>query len=442
MDKKNKMPLVGKIIIYAIVLITIFFAYQLYQKTNFNDFIKYETKVNTSEFVRDNDEKYNNERSYKINSPEYNDAMFAKKIKINKNTPYKVTCMVKTKNVQSNAQKVGAQISVQGTTEMSNSITGTQDWQKLELIFNSKNREELEIGFRLGGNLGESIGEAWFSNFSIEEGKRSEDSNWKFACIILKNTNVNINNKKININITENEIQDIRNTIKRFENCCQDISKGKMTATCDVFENDKPITELSYDENHGYYVSTENIEEQIKEVTDKDEYDHIFAIVKLGDEYHQNDIKINDWIGLGSMSYYEMGFSNIRLPNNSNSYIYRYNTRVNLFPEEVFLHEFLHSLEKNAIQYGFEIPELHDYEKYGYREEALIGQKRWYEDYMNKNINSTSGKIGLPSEIYKLKPTKNSEFRYSYKIDEFKQPQNIIEEIQEIIRKVINKFKK
>ena len=76
MDKKNKMPLVAKIIIYAIVLITIFFAYQLYQKTNFNDFIKYETKVNTSEFVRDNDEKYNNERSYKINSPEYNDAMF------------------------------------------------------------------------------------------------------------------------------------------------------------------------------------------------------------------------------------------------------------------------------------------------------------------------------------------------------------------------------
>lgn len=441
MENKEKNTIICRIIIFAIVIVILFFAYQIYQRTNFNDFIRYETKINTSEFVRDSDIKYNNERSYKIKSSEYNDAMFAKKIKLNKKTPYKVTCMVKTNNVQSNAENVGAQISIQGSTEMSKSITGTQDWQKIELIFNSKNREELEIGFRLGGNYGESTGEAWFANFTIEEGKQNKDNNWKFACIILKNTRVNINNNQVNINITENEIDDVKSIIKRFEDCCEVMSNGKMTAKSDIYESDNPITELSYDENHGYYVSTENIKEQIKEVLEKDEYDHIFAIVKLGDEYHQNDIQIKDWIGLGSMNYHEIGFSNIRLPNDSRSYIYKYNTRVNLFPEEVFLHEFLHTLERNAQDYGYERPELHDYEKYGYKEEPLIGQKKWYEDYMNKNINSIEGKIGLPSEIYILKPTKNSEFKYSYKIDEFKQPQNLIEEIQEIIRKLINKFK-
>ena len=45
------------------------------------------------------------------------------------------------------------------------------------------------------------------------------------------------------------------------------------------------------------------------------------------------------------MDYYGIGFSNIRLPNDSKSYIYKYDSRINAFPEEVFLHEFLHSLK-------------------------------------------------------------------------------------------------
>ena len=49
---------------------------------------------------------------------------------------------------------------------------------------------------------------------------------------------------------------------------------------------------------------------------------------------------MNDWIGLGSMDYYGIGFSNIRLPNDSESYIYKYNKRINTFPEEVFMHEY------------------------------------------------------------------------------------------------------
>ena len=89
------------------------------------------------------------------------------------------------------------------------------------------------------------------------------------------------------------------------------------------------------------------------------------------------------------MDYYGIVFSNIRLPNSSKSYIYKYDTRINTFPEEVFLHEFLHSLERTAKEYGYERPELHDYEDYGYKNETLIGQKRWYTDYMNKNIKNS-----------------------------------------------------
>ncbi len=141
------------------------------------------------------------------------------------------------------------------------------------------------------------------------------------------------------------------------------------------------------------------------------------------------------------MDYYGIGFSNIRLPNSSKSYVYKYNVRINQFPEEVFLHEFLHTLERNSEEYGYERPELHDYEKYGYENEAIIGQKRWYTDYMNKNIRTNSGYIGLPQEIYTLKPAKKSNFENSYKVEAFKEPENIIEEIRQIINNLVNKVK-
>ena len=142
------------------------------------------------------------------------------------------------------------------------------------------------------------------------------------------------------------------------------------------------------------------------------------------------------------MDYYGIGYSNIRLPNDSRSYIYKYDSRINTFPEEVFLHEFLHSLERNAGEYGYEIPALHDYEKYEYENEALTGQKQWYTDYMNKEIQTTNGNIGLPPEIYTLKPAKNSDFNYSYEIqDVFKEPENIIEEIIGIFSNLGRKIK-
>ena len=141
------------------------------------------------------------------------------------------------------------------------------------------------------------------------------------------------------------------------------------------------------------------------------------------------------------MDYYGIGFSNIRLPNDSRSYIYKYSTSINQFPEEVFLHEFLHSLERTAKEYGYDRPELHSYSKYGYRNEALIGQKRWYTDYMNKEIKGSDGYIGLPQEVYTLKPAKSVDFKYSYDMQSFKEPENIIEEIRGIFTNLSNKIK-
>ena len=225
---------------------------------------------------------------------------------------------------------------------------------------------------------------------------------------------------------------DIRNTIERFENSCNQLSEGKMTADCDIYEIQEPITSLSYDDEFGYYVAPEDVEKQIKDVINQHNYDHIFVVVRLGNEEYEDDIEIKDWIGLGGMDYYGIGFSNIRLPNSSKSYIYKYDSRVNQFPEEVFLHEFLHSLERTAKEYGYTIPALHDYKEYGYENEYLVGQREWYKDYMNQEIYTSNGYIGLPKEIYTLKPAKKSNFAYPFELEVYTEPQNIIEEIRGI----------
>lgn len=283
MEQNRKKHKISYFIAVAILLVILYFAYQYYQINNFNNFIRSESNVYVSHFIRDKDIKYNDKNSYKIESTQYNDAMFYKKVQVKKNQPYKVTCMVKTNQVEAkeNQSGVGAQISIEGTTERSVAISGTQDWQKIELIFNSKNREEVNVGFRLGGYLGEVKGEAWFSGFTIEEGMKEQNNNWRFACFIFKTTDVTINQKPIQLSVTQNDIKDITNTIKLFETSCKNLSNGKMTAKCDVYEIDTPLSSLSYDTEFGYFVSAEDVEGQIKDIIADNDYDHIFAIVRL-----------------------------------------------------------------------------------------------------------------------------------------------------------------
>lgn len=265
----NNKKILGKVI-YVItllfLLVILYFAYEYYQSNNFNDFIRSEKNLYTSKFKRDKETKYSQKSSYKISSDEFNDAMFYKEVQVEKNQPYKITCMVKTENVIPQEQQagIGAQISIEGSTERSIAIQGTNEWQKIELIFNSKNRDSINIGFRLGGNLGLAKGKAWFSDFKLEEGTTNSNNEWKFACFILKTTDVNLNGKEIKLQINNSDENDIKNTINRFETSCYTLSKNKMKAKCDIYEINTPLNELSYDEQFGYYVAPENVEAQIK----------------------------------------------------------------------------------------------------------------------------------------------------------------------------------
>ena len=142
------------------------------------------------------------------------------------------------------------------------------------------------------------------------------------------------------------------------------------------------------------------------------------------------------------MDYYGIGYSNIRLPNSSKSYMYKYDSRINTFPEEVFLHEFLHTLERNSAEYGYAVPALHDYKKYGYAEDSVDGLRKWYEDYMNKKIMNNGKYEGLPEEIYSLKPAKSKDFEYSYKLDKLDEPNTPREKLESVVYQIKRVFVK
>ena len=178
-------------IIIIIILVALFRTYKHYY---FNGFIKAVTTPEAmTELVRDSNIKYSEEDSYKITNEQYNDSVFYKEIEVEPNTPYRISCMVKTENVVSkNGKDSGAMIWIMDTNDHSVPISGTEDWQHIELIFDSKDKDKVQIAFRLGGNNSECTGTAWFTDFKLEKTIKHADTNWNIGCFILKNVNVNI----------------------------------------------------------------------------------------------------------------------------------------------------------------------------------------------------------------------------------------------------------
>ncbi len=431
------MKIIGKIfnvILYIILIVAIIKIYGYYKKNTMNDFYKAEEKQGLSAFGRDSEVKYSNMYSYKIESEKYNDAMLAKTVNVDKNTSYKVSCMVKTENVipEKNPSDSGVFVCIADTFEKSKSIVGTNDWQLIEFTFNSKNRNKLDIGFRLGGNEENCTGTAWFSDISLEKVATNRDNEWNFACFIIQNTNVSINKNgmthQINLQMKQTDIANTKSNMARFKTSAEELSNYNMKVKYDVIYINDTLTTLSYDQDNGYYVAPKDVKKFIDKYLEKKEYDHIFIVFKLEDELINSQ---TDWLGLGGMVYNGVGFSNIKVPISVNNFTYTYNSFYNTFPEEVFLHEFLHTLEKNNKDYGYGEIELHAYNYYGYKEEELIGLKNWYADYMQSNISYNNKKIGLSKELYSLTPPQLSDFKYSEKVEDvFKEPEGVIEVIK------------
>lgn len=101
-----------------------------------------------------------------VNNSE-NDARFIQTVKVKGNTVYKFSCYVKTDNVAGGA---GANIGFEEITDHSESVTGTSDWQLIEITGKTDAKQkEITVGLRLGGFGATSTGTAWFDDFKVVE---------------------------------------------------------------------------------------------------------------------------------------------------------------------------------------------------------------------------------------------------------------------------------
>ena len=298
---RKKDSFASKIISWIIFIVLLFVIYKLFGvfRTNyFNDFTKGESNLGISKFTRDSEIKYSKNRSYKIESQSQNNAAFYKEIDVVPNTPYKVTCFVKTENVipEKENSDGGANICLIEAPEISKSIVGTNQWQQIEMIFNSQNRKKVQIGFRLGGNTGTAKGTAWFSDFKVEKGLANDSSLWNVGCFIFKNIDVKINGEEYKFTTTTSDIQEIKSNMQRFKSSCESLSKEKMQVKYNIHEINDPITSISYSDEHGYYIDPYDVNKYIEDIVMENEYDYIFIALRMGNKEKQ--IPVKEWIGL------------------------------------------------------------------------------------------------------------------------------------------------
>lgn len=138
------------------------------------------------------------------------------------------------------------------------------------------------------------------------------------------------------------------------------------------------------------------------------------------------------------MDLYGIGFSNIRFAGDNTNFIHNYNYRINTFSEEVFIHEFIHTLERTSKEHGYKTVDLHNYKSYGYEEAGISGLEDWYGDYMKCKIldEKTNQYIGLNENVYEYKPVNEANFKFPMEVYFNEEPSNIFEEIKSLFKVV------
>ena len=261
-QKRKLISTLNNIILLTFIILFIYIGQFFYQLQNFGYFVKAVEDSTKVDFYRDDEIKYSDNKSYRIINKEFTTSMFYRTIEVEKYTLYKVTCFIKTENVESTNQTSGAQIVLKNTEEHSNVLKGDKDFTYVEFLFNSKNNDTVDVGFMLGGINGDAKGVAWFDDLKIEkqEYSISEEGSTKWNMLVCVLKNIDLTNKDIPINTLEDrEEVKLRKIIERFQSSINELSNNKIEITYDLVEIEEPVSNVSYSERNGYYFQEKDI---------------------------------------------------------------------------------------------------------------------------------------------------------------------------------------
>ena len=104
--------------------------------------------------------------SVKLHSDAGSDTSWFVDVKVTPNTEYRLSGWIKTDNVQRVGEALGALLNVHGTDYKTQAITGTNDWTKVHVDFNSGSMTSVSINCLLGG-WGHAKGTAWYDDIEL-----------------------------------------------------------------------------------------------------------------------------------------------------------------------------------------------------------------------------------------------------------------------------------
>jgi putative membrane-bound dehydrogenase-like protein len=103
--------------------------------------------------------------SLRIESEAGSDASMYVDVPVDPGTDYRLSAWIKTENV-AKTSGMGALLNVHGTDYRTTAVTGTTDWKKVEIIFNSGGLTTVSINCLYGG-WGHATGVAWYDDIEL-----------------------------------------------------------------------------------------------------------------------------------------------------------------------------------------------------------------------------------------------------------------------------------
>jgi len=348
------------------------------------------------------------EFSYCISENKANDLRIIKKYIVEPNTLYAISADVKTKDIvnhENSDNPLGATISTEDYN-VSHSILGTNDWQTIRLVGRSDARGILNVSMNLGYYSNTCTGTAWFENIRLTPVSEfaASDNTWRFLAVILTETGIDTMDPDTNRHIqlshkmSSEEISAIRKSLSRFEEDFSEDAAGLFKVDVDIVEATEECTDYSRIGESDYTINTSSARAYLEQNNiDIAGYDHVIMITclpSLPAKYY----------GLGGTFIQDkIGFSFVLHTDVKHCIEYLNGNFPGLWPAAVYVHEFLHSVESYSHSLNFEIPDLHNGEKYGYIDTEEW--REWYWDYIHKNIISDGKKIGVDPMVWKLRPS-------------------------------------
>jgi len=207
---------------------------------------------------------------------------------------------------------------------------------------------------------------------------------WYFLFAVFKNVDAdymqNDIKKHTKYSMTQDEIDFVKGDARDFEEFMNQV--GVIRVHVEVVEIDATITELAdYGDTGGWLSTVQDAPLLAKSNIDLDRYDHVTCIASLNDHM--------GYLGLGGSSYENgTGHSFVNLCNRE-YYVNTLRATEKEFPPSIYVHEFLHFMERMNQKWGAEFG-LHLTGDRIYSSTNTDNWKTYYTDALLNRVNGDS----------------------------------------------------